>query len=73
MKHLQFFALLKGSQFQHSGNEQIWKTFLCFYLEPIGSSPPKLNTKKINVITEDLGTQLALTCPAQGMPIPSYR
>ena len=43
------------------------------YLEPIGSSPPKLNTKKINVITEDLETKLALTCPAQGMPIPSYR
>ena len=48
-------------------------TFWCLYLEPIGSSPPKLNTKKINVITEDLETKLALTCPAQGMPIPSYR
>lgn len=42
-------------------------------LEPIGSSPPKLNTKKINVIINHLATTMALTCPAQGMPIPSYR
>ena len=44
------------------------------YLEPIGSSLPKLvGDSKIYLVTKRSSEIVSLVCPAQGMPIPAFR
>lgn len=43
-------------------------------LEPIGGSAPKFSLEtKITSLVRGTGKELALSCPAQGSPIPTYR
>ena len=45
-----------------------------FSIEPIGGAKPKFSQKAESLtFTENAGAQLALLCPAQGSPIPSFR
>ena len=49
-------------------------TVFCLELEPIGSSKPKLSTlSDITRFQKKLSEGLALTCPAQGSPVPAFR
>jgi hypothetical protein len=44
------------------------------FLEPIGSAAPKFASKINSLSFEEVATaSLALICPAQGSPIPSFR
>ena len=43
-------------------------------LEPIGSSIPKFSTDdKSDSFSRSMGRSIALHCPAQGHPLPSFR
>ena len=42
-------------------------------LEPIGSAPPMVQSKKINLLDLEQSSSMALICPAQGSPIPAFR
>ncbi len=45
-----------------------------FLPEPIGGSKPKFSQESESLtFTKSSGGKLALLCPAQGSPIPSYR
>ena len=45
-----------------------------FHIEPVGSAKPKFSSKvEFSGFTENEGAGVALTCPAQGLPIPSFR
>ena len=49
-------------------------TVFCLETEPIGSSKPKLSTlSDITRFQKKLSEGLALTCPAQGSPVPAFR
>ena len=55
---LQFISLLLNSSF----------------LEPIGGSAPKFSAEStISNLVRKVTTDLTLSCPAQGSPIPSFR
>jgi hypothetical protein len=44
------------------------------FLEPIGSTKPKFSSiVNLSAFNKDSGHGLALTCPAQGLPLPSFR
>ena len=67
---LQFYAQPKGHPYQHSGEIDYVTNFQ--YVEPVGSAAPKVNLK-LKAIESSLGEKLDLVCPAQGMPIPTFR
>ena len=50
------------------------KQYTFLFAEPIGSSIPKFSSK-LNLVAfeEKVDQSVALTCPAQGAPLPSFR
>ena len=68
----------RGRLFQHLGKQGLHESrplhHKLKFLEPIGSSIPKLvGDTKINLVTKRSSDVISLACPAQGMPIPSFR
>ncbi len=66
------------SLFHKSSNSNFffWSPRVCaHYVEPIGSAAPKLSSLKdrLNFASERQSSPLALICPAQGAPVPSFR
>ena len=61
--------------FQHSGAPEISLAYSCSFSEPIGGSKPKfsLGGTEAFVLTRTKSKPIALLCPAQGAPLPSYR
>ena len=48
--------------------------FWNIFLEPIGFSKPKFSSiVDLSAFKKELGSGIALTCPAQGIPIPAFR
>lgn len=44
------------------------------FLEPVGTKAPSFSSRsKTSSFDFNLGSNLALLCPAQAMPVPSYR
>ena len=43
------------------------------FIEPIGSAVPQVPRDSKAFPTSFMGSKIALTCPAQGSPIPSFR
>ena len=44
------------------------------YVEPIGSAKPKFSSiLKLSAFQKEAGEGVALTCPAQGSPLPGFR
>jgi hypothetical protein len=71
-----WLAQHRGLPFQRLGTRNAFSTSCKTFCrtEPIGSSPPKLvGDSKINLVTKQKGSFLSLVCPAQAMPIPSFR
>lgn len=51
-----------------------WNRFAFFTLEPVGSVPPKINSySKFDEMSVHNGETLAILCPAQSFPVPSFR
>ena len=72
-KKLHCFVQLRENLFQHSGQSLQSFTFDVF-VEPIGSAKPKFASKLDSLtFTKYLSNGIALTCPAQGSPIPAFR
>ena len=44
-----------------------------YYLEPIGSVSPKVNTGDGTIFRRESGQSLNLLCPAQAFPTPVFR
>ena len=64
----------------HEGRLLLFDPIINSYLlflsrtEPIGSSLPKfLTDDKSDTFSRDMGTTVALKCPAQAYPLPSFR
>ena len=52
----------------------LWTCELKSFSEPIGSSKPKFSTiLKMSAFQKQVSEGLALTCPAQGSPVPAFR
>ena len=52
----------------------MWHHTLIFIKDPIGSSPPNIPIKeKFSHMGSMEGNTLAMSCPAQGFPVPAFR
>ena len=55
--------------FSHLVYSDIW-----YYVDPIGSSSPKFSSSQVTSgFIENSGSSIALTCRAQGFPVPVFR
>ena len=76
VQEFHWHAQLKGHPSQSLGKAQDWMliVFLFWIVEPIGSTKPKfssiLDSSSFKMVS---GNALALTCPAQGSPVPGFR
>ena len=75
---LLLFAQPRDSLYQHSGTQKhdmvMWHHTLIFIKDPIGSSPPNIPIKeKFSHMGSMKGNALAMSCPAQGFPVPAFR
>ena len=71
-----FLQMEHPSQVQVATKVQLSKLTLSFSLhqEPIGSTKPKFASKlDLQAFKEVAGSPMALTCPAQGSPVPAFR